>query len=399
LVQYQLSFLCNLLCIACKDISIERSMRIPMRNYLIHSLIIGIALVAGSWAADVNNIAVMEMEGKGISAQEASVLTDKLRGELINTGKFQVIERSMMDQILKEQGFQQTGCTSNECAVQIGQLIGVTQMIAGSVGKIESTYLISIRLIDVATGKIAKNVQQEVTGTLTEVLKKSIPQIALEMAGVELKPSVDTTAKQPAPSTTDPVSVTPAATRVEKKTKPVAAGKNSIVVGGGYTAAIGWMHFSAGTQTIPAHGGNLRFGIMFKNKNYLGLEGTVAVGQNKVTEAPFGYSYGFVHSVLIGAGIVYYYEGLVFSDILTLAPGLIAGFWSTTDKFDTTGGQHTAMEFGGVKLKIKVGRNVFHWFADGVCVAGPEWEDGNGQGYHNRISPILMINTGVELKF
>ena len=82
------------------------------------------------------NIAVLELDGKGISSIEASVMGDKLRSELIATGKFQVIERGQMEEILKEQGFQQTGCTSSECAVQAGQLIGVNKLVAGSVGKV-----------------------------------------------------------------------------------------------------------------------------------------------------------------------------------------------------------------------------------------------------------------------
>jgi curli biogenesis system outer membrane secretion channel CsgG len=92
-------------------------------------------------------IAVMDLEGRGVSTFEAQTLTDKLRGELINTGKFTVVERGKMEDILKEQGFQQTGCTSEECIVEMGQLIGVSQMIAGSIGKVGSTFLVSIRLI------------------------------------------------------------------------------------------------------------------------------------------------------------------------------------------------------------------------------------------------------------
>lgn len=57
--------------------------------------------------------AVIDFEGKGISQTEASALTDRLRGELFKIG-FQVMERGLMEEILTEQGFQQTGFTSEK---------------------------------------------------------------------------------------------------------------------------------------------------------------------------------------------------------------------------------------------------------------------------------------------
>ena len=41
-----------------------------------------------------------------------------------------------MEDILKEQGFQQTGCTSDECVVEVGKIIGVQQMVGGSISKV-----------------------------------------------------------------------------------------------------------------------------------------------------------------------------------------------------------------------------------------------------------------------
>ena len=45
--------------------------------------------------------------------------------------------------MLKEQGFQQSGCVSSECAVEAGKLLGVDQIVTGSIGKIGSYYTVS----------------------------------------------------------------------------------------------------------------------------------------------------------------------------------------------------------------------------------------------------------------
>jgi len=57
-----------------------------------------------------------------------------------------------MEEVLQEQGFQQSGCTSDECAIEVGQLLGVQNMIGGAIGKIGNTFTIDIRMIAVETG-------------------------------------------------------------------------------------------------------------------------------------------------------------------------------------------------------------------------------------------------------
>ncbi len=100
-------------------------------------------------------IAVLDLEMQaGVPSSYQGALTDMLREELFHTGQFRVIERNAMEEILTEQGFQLSGCVSNECAVEVGQMLGVEQMVAGSVSAIGEIHAIAIRLIDVESGEI-----------------------------------------------------------------------------------------------------------------------------------------------------------------------------------------------------------------------------------------------------
>ena len=128
------------------------------------------------------SIAVLKLDAYGITDYEAATLTDRLRNELFKTRVFRVMEREQMEEILKEQGFQQTGCTSSECLVQVGQLIGVNRMVGGSIGKVGQTYTVSLRLIDVETGEIIKIATKDVFGKIDALLTASIPQIAKDIA-------------------------------------------------------------------------------------------------------------------------------------------------------------------------------------------------------------------------
>jgi TolB-like protein len=128
------------------------------------------------------NIAVMELEAKNMSRQEASVLTDKLSSEIIKTRKFNVMERERMNEILKEQGFQQSGvCSSDECAERAGKIIGVSRMIAGSVGRVGQSYLVTLRMIDVETGKIVRNVDETIKGSIETVLESGMAVVAQKL--------------------------------------------------------------------------------------------------------------------------------------------------------------------------------------------------------------------------
>ncbi len=134
-------------------------------------------------AQEKESVAVMDMEGRGISTIEAQTLTDRMRSELVRTGAVTVVERGQMQTILAEQDFQLTGCTSDECAVEIGQLLGVSMMITGSVGKIGSTYTLDLRTIDIATGAIANTMTRDYRGEIDGLIKE-IEHISWELVGL-----------------------------------------------------------------------------------------------------------------------------------------------------------------------------------------------------------------------
>jgi curli biogenesis system outer membrane secretion channel CsgG len=83
------------------------------------------------------NVAVLDLTASGDLASVSPLLTDRLRSELLATGKFKVLERGQMQSIIQEQGFQASGaCNDDACVMQIGQMLGVDRMVAGSIGRL-----------------------------------------------------------------------------------------------------------------------------------------------------------------------------------------------------------------------------------------------------------------------
>jgi TolB-like protein len=132
-------------------------------------------------------IAVLDFDGDGVSQSETRTLTNRLRDEMFKTGAYIVLERGKMDEVLKEQGFQQTGCVTSECAVEVGNMLGVQQMLGGSIGKVGNIYTVSARVIDVQTGEVLKSANYDHIGDIGQLLLKGMKEVAHELLGLKLK--------------------------------------------------------------------------------------------------------------------------------------------------------------------------------------------------------------------
>ena len=150
-----------------------------MIRYISLLLFIGLA-----FAQDVT-IAVLDFDGDGVSQSETRTLTNRLRDEMFKTGAYIVLERGKMDEVLKEQGFQQTGCVTSECAVEVGNMLGVQQMIGGSIGKVGNMYTVSARIIDVETGKVLKSANCDHIGAIERLLIEGMNKVALKLLDIQ----------------------------------------------------------------------------------------------------------------------------------------------------------------------------------------------------------------------
>ena len=140
------------------------------------------AFISSLFAKDI--IAVLDLDQIGLTPQEATILTQRLTTRLIAIDRYQVVERNNMDKILKEQKFQNSGCTDSECAVEIGQLLNTDYIVIGSVSKFGSMYSIDARLIDVAQGKGLISAEYSTENSIDYLLKNGVESIAYQLCGI-----------------------------------------------------------------------------------------------------------------------------------------------------------------------------------------------------------------------
>ena len=149
-----------------------------MKKIFIISTLLAISCITGQ-----ERIAVMQFEGSGVDEITAKNITKRFSYELSKTKRFDLVEREMLEKILEEQKFQTaSGCVADECAVEIGQMAGVSQIVVGGVDKILDSYSLNIRLIEVATGEIIYQDMDDYEGRVTDFIKVTIKNMALRMA-------------------------------------------------------------------------------------------------------------------------------------------------------------------------------------------------------------------------
>ena len=173
-------------------------------NLSMHRILLFILLTTSLFAKDI--IAVLDLETIGLNPGEATILTQRLTTKLISIGKYEVVERTNMDKILKEQKFQKSGCTDSGCAVEIGQLLNTDFIVIGSVNKFGSTWTLDARLIDVALGKGIISAEFSAEGKIDILLTTGLPSIAKQLCGMEATTIIQTPTQLNISSTVQPSS-------------------------------------------------------------------------------------------------------------------------------------------------------------------------------------------------
>jgi hypothetical protein len=192
-------------------------------------------------------IAVMDLEAVGATPAQASAMTDRLREELLNTGRYTLVERSQMKQILDEQAFQQSGCTTNECAVQVGKVLGVRKLVTGKITNVGTDqWLLSAQIVDVESGETERATSVQFEGVYFAMLRTGIQDLALKLAASKPDSSALAAAlPPPAPSPAVPRAAPPAPVPVAAPVQPAQAEAKE---GGG----VKWYWWALGGAVIVA---------------------------------------------------------------------------------------------------------------------------------------------------
>ena len=133
-------------------------------------------------------IAIFQLEANGVEKSVASVVTDALHAELRKLPNSKIISAKEIDAMLGfEEKKQLAGCSDTSCMVAIGGALGVQNLIIGSVGKLGSSYLMNVKLLNIAQGRtdglfdkrLSEGDEEDFLEAIPEALATLFPQHAL----------------------------------------------------------------------------------------------------------------------------------------------------------------------------------------------------------------------------
>ena len=121
-------------------------------------------------------IAVLDLKDRIDDEQiDTITLSELLLIHLVSQNAFQIVERSMLNNILEEQEFQLSELSESELT-RIGTLAGANKILSGSISKIGNTYFIIVKGIDTMTGII--DLSDQVSSVNIEDLINVLPILA-----------------------------------------------------------------------------------------------------------------------------------------------------------------------------------------------------------------------------
>ena len=161
----------------------QLSIRFTMKQNIIF---LGFFLLASTFfvSAQENKlrIAIFDPVISGSNFDEGTgvIIREMVSTVIVNSGKYHIIERSMIDKVLKEQNFSNSGAVDDNQISQIGKLAGANKVILSVLSSSGNRGLLSLKMIDVESANIERQKAQVVE--LSKILDIITP-LALEVIG------------------------------------------------------------------------------------------------------------------------------------------------------------------------------------------------------------------------
>jgi TolB-like protein len=127
-------------------------------------------------------IAVLDfqLQGKGYDTEDmGKIVAEWLITALVKEGRFEVIERRLLEKVMREQQLVMEGVVDSRSAVKLGELLGVKVIITGSVMRFQNILEVNARIIDVKDASIiaAEIVRSSTARRLEELVVQMAEQI------------------------------------------------------------------------------------------------------------------------------------------------------------------------------------------------------------------------------
>lgn len=117
------------------------------------------------------------------------ILSELVKQEIFKTAEFILVDRELKDVLIDEQEFQLSDLANSGKAVELGEMLGASQIMTGKIGMLGKLYIITLVIIDVETGEVVSSHDHDYVGNLEDIRKpvRIAAQKTLGIKGIDVE--------------------------------------------------------------------------------------------------------------------------------------------------------------------------------------------------------------------
>ena len=138
--------------------------------FSLYSCVIFLFITVSAQAQQERKVAVFDPAGT-VEKALLEIVREEISSVVVNTSGYTVLERQLINKVLEENRFQESGLVNDEQVSDIGKRMGADYVFVTAISMLGTNYYISCKMIEVATARIEK----QSTGTTTKGMD-DIPQ-------------------------------------------------------------------------------------------------------------------------------------------------------------------------------------------------------------------------------
>lgn len=119
-------------------------------------------------------VAVFDPTSSGTSIDEGTkvAIREIISSTIVNAGNYEIVERSMLEKVMQEQSFSNSGAVDDNDATEIGKLAGANKVVLSVVTLTGGRNMLSVKMIDVKTASVERQkVKVVASGELLDVVE------------------------------------------------------------------------------------------------------------------------------------------------------------------------------------------------------------------------------------
>lgn len=151
-----------------------------------------VALITMPMLADNTKlrVAVFDPSPSGTYIDEGTkvAIREIISSTMVNSGNFEIVERSLLEKVMQEQRFSNSGIVDDNDATEIGKLAGANKVVISVLTQTGGQYMLSVKMIDVKTASVDK---QRIKIVDSRNLLSMVEPITKEMIGTGDSSSIE----------------------------------------------------------------------------------------------------------------------------------------------------------------------------------------------------------------